>query len=264
MSSLPQVHLHEHGTGLPILLIPGLSFPAVSWAPVTDGMEDGYHWLAVDLPGHGGSSPWEVVRPEELADRLAAAVARRSASPPLVVGHSYGAAVALLYAARHPVQALVTVDQRLDPDGLPVPPTGLAHGSAEAVAPQLLTAIRSSLHLEALPDVVAAHVAEVHRPVPEMVVPYLRALEGTSTAAFLAPVAAAAARMHVPWVDVHRGDPGAAHRSLVATGGGDVQVWGGGSHCVHLEHHERFRDLVRDLRAPAPRQAAPAGRLDVG
>lgn len=60
--------------------------------------------LAPDLRGHGGSD-WDPRRRytvTALADDLAAWISARTASPCLLVGHSYGAAIALATAARYP------------------------------------------------------------------------------------------------------------------------------------------------------------------
>lgn len=237
------LHLVEHGSGDPVLVLPGLTFPGASWAPVWERAA-GQHWLALDLPGHGASRAWDVVRPVELADAVAEAVRQRDLPPPLVVGHSYGALVAAAYAGRHPVRGLVTVDQRLDADGTPLPAAGLPAGGAAAVAPHLVAAICASLHADALDPAVRAHLAAVHRPGPELVAPYLRALEGVPVAELLSSVVAALHGSGIPWVDVHRGEPGEAHRAQVAEGGASVQVWPGASHCVHLEHPARFAQLA--------------------
>jgi pimeloyl-ACP methyl ester carboxylesterase len=58
--------------------------------------------LAVDLYGHGEREPWEGGRDFTLADEAAPLEASLPASGPLhLVGHSYGAAVALRIAANH-------------------------------------------------------------------------------------------------------------------------------------------------------------------
>lgn len=254
-----RLHLVERGRGAPVLVLPGLTFPGASWAPVWEKGPSGLRWLAVDLPGHGESAPWDVVRPWELADAVAEEVGRRGLPPPVVVGHSYGALVAAAYAGDHPVAGLVTVDQRLDPAGLPLPPGGLPPGGARAAAPRLIEAITSTLHAEALDSQDAARLNEVHQPAAPVVEPYLRAVEGLAVEALLEPVAAAMGRLRAPWADVHHAEPGQAHRERVSAGRASVQVWPGSSHCVQLEHPGRFAALVAslcDVRGPAD-AAAP-------
>ena len=72
-----------------------------------------YRIIAVDRPGHGHSSRdgRSMSDPAGQADAIAAALASLRGTPCLVLGHSWGAAVAALLAVRHPerVSGLVLV-----------------------------------------------------------------------------------------------------------------------------------------------------------
>jgi pimeloyl-ACP methyl ester carboxylesterase len=60
----------------------------------------GYGVLALDLPGHGRSAGPAPARIEQIAERLATAIAPLGETPVLLAGHSMGALVALELAAR--------------------------------------------------------------------------------------------------------------------------------------------------------------------
>jgi pyruvate dehydrogenase E2 component (dihydrolipoamide acetyltransferase) len=68
--------------------------------------------IAVDLPGHGGSSPLPPASNlEAFADRLHLMLEQERAMPAAVVGHSFGGGLSAVLAARQPraVSALVLV-----------------------------------------------------------------------------------------------------------------------------------------------------------
>lgn len=100
------------GSGAPVVFLHGLTFDRKSWQPVLNRLSGEFRCVTVD-PGHGDTPgpPRPLARvAAELGDLLDALELDR----PLVVGHSMGAVLALLYAARHPVSGVVTVDQSLD------------------------------------------------------------------------------------------------------------------------------------------------------
>lgn len=81
-------------------------------APVRVGA--GFHVLAVDGPGFGRSRlrPAEDYRLDALVSRLRDLIDERGVDRPVLMGHSWGAAIAVQYAASYPddVRALVLLD----------------------------------------------------------------------------------------------------------------------------------------------------------
>ena len=51
-----RVRVLSHGSGVPLLLMHGVSLMAAAWAPLFAELQ-GFRLLAVDLPGHGLSDP---------------------------------------------------------------------------------------------------------------------------------------------------------------------------------------------------------------
>jgi pimeloyl-ACP methyl ester carboxylesterase len=98
------------GGGSPLLFIHGLIFDRSTWEPIVDQLADRFTCVTVDLPGHGGSDGlprWL----DELALSIHRLLGEVGIDPPVVVGHSMGAALAAIYAARFPLRGLVIVDQ---------------------------------------------------------------------------------------------------------------------------------------------------------
>jgi len=98
--------------GLPVVLVHGLTFRRAVWTPLRAELT-GRRVLAVDLPGHGDSPEWERYDLAEVADAVHGAIVAAGFEDPILVGHSIGAVVATVCAARHPVRAVVNVDQSL-------------------------------------------------------------------------------------------------------------------------------------------------------
>jgi len=111
-TGLGRVRAFVAGDGVPVVLLHGLSAGASTWVEVVDRLRPAVRVTAVDLPGHGGSSPpprgagiaW-------YADAVAAAIGALGPVPAVLVGHSFGGQIALRVAQRHPdtVRALVLV-----------------------------------------------------------------------------------------------------------------------------------------------------------
>jgi len=85
------------------LLVHGAGMDHTVWSPVTAAFtEAGRPWLAVDLPGHGGSAGSLLGSISEMADWLAGVVGELGDAAVIAAGHSMGALVVLELAARHP------------------------------------------------------------------------------------------------------------------------------------------------------------------
>jgi pimeloyl-ACP methyl ester carboxylesterase len=103
----------EGGDGPPLILLHGPGEFAAKWLRVIPELVATHHVIAPDLPGHGRS---EVGRAELDAERvllwLGELIERTCSSPPVLVGHVLGGAIAARFAIRHGglVKQLVLVD----------------------------------------------------------------------------------------------------------------------------------------------------------
>ena len=91
------------GSGSPIALLHGLGGAASNWVELAPELARDHRIVALDLPGHGGSSPLPALpNLEPFADRLGLVLEREGAAPAVVVGHSLGCLVGLRLAIRRP------------------------------------------------------------------------------------------------------------------------------------------------------------------
>jgi pimeloyl-ACP methyl ester carboxylesterase len=100
--------------GVPMLLVHGFGNEAHIWDDFAPRVADAYRVLALDLRGHGDSD-WDSEKRYDYANHvsdLEAVTAQLGIERMVLVGHSLGGRVAMLYAGRHPdrIAGLVIVD----------------------------------------------------------------------------------------------------------------------------------------------------------
>lgn len=110
-----RLHFTRHGvpTRTPVVIIHGADGTCCSFRPLVASLSESHEVIAFDRPGHG----WSTIPKRRHADvRHNAATIRRAVRKlgierPVVLGHSYGAAVALAWARSHPreISGLVLV-----------------------------------------------------------------------------------------------------------------------------------------------------------
>jgi pimeloyl-ACP methyl ester carboxylesterase len=106
-------YLEWPGAGPPLVLLHATGLLAALWAPVASRLAAQFRVYALDFPGHGDSAhPARTWRWEAFAEDARAFVAALRLAQPCVMGHSMGATVAALLAARYPalVARLVLVE----------------------------------------------------------------------------------------------------------------------------------------------------------
>ena len=110
-----RAHVVRSGSGDPVVLLHGFGASAYSWRHVAARLADDYELIAIDLNGHGftersgGAAAYTVAGQLALVRGVMDALGVDSAH---LAGHSYGGALALHLAWRHPerVRSLVLVD----------------------------------------------------------------------------------------------------------------------------------------------------------
>ena len=91
------------GDGPTMVLIHGVGLQADAWGAQLDALCDCFRMIAVDMPGHGDSPCLDTPAGlEDYSDRIARAIEADDTGPAVIVGHSFGAMIALDLAIRHP------------------------------------------------------------------------------------------------------------------------------------------------------------------
>src|SRR5579871_6538076 len=102
----PEPFFREAGTGPGVVCIHSNASSSGQWRGLMDLLAPKFHVFAPDSYGSGKSPDWPSDRVIRLLDEVALIepVLARAGSPMALVGHSYGAAVALIAALANPAR----------------------------------------------------------------------------------------------------------------------------------------------------------------
>ena len=101
-----RVNLADWGSGTPVVLLHGLTGSPAYLRPLAERLAGWHRVIAPDLPGHGGTGLPAGLTVEGCAQLLAEACAQLGVERPVVVGHSFGAPIAVAWAAQRPVAGI--------------------------------------------------------------------------------------------------------------------------------------------------------------
>jgi pimeloyl-ACP methyl ester carboxylesterase len=96
------IYYATEGRGAPLLLLHGPPFDHRLWVSVIPYLAGHFRVVAPDMPGYGRSAPAKDDSPEALIRVIAGLMTALQMVPGFVAGTSFGGAVALGLAARHP------------------------------------------------------------------------------------------------------------------------------------------------------------------
>jgi pimeloyl-ACP methyl ester carboxylesterase len=114
------MYYEEHGEGDPLVLLHGGLGSVEMFASLRPALAEGRRTIAVDFQSHGRTPDADrPLRPEHLAEDVAALIEQLGAGPADVLGYSLGADAALQLAIQHPalVRRLVVVSTACRRDG---------------------------------------------------------------------------------------------------------------------------------------------------
>jgi pimeloyl-ACP methyl ester carboxylesterase len=123
-----KIRFREMGQGRPVVFIHGFGASLDSWRHITDSLQVDHRLVLLDLKGHGFSDrpPDEKYSLKDHADIVLGLVQHLGLKDVVLVGHSFGSAVAVnaaLQASESPelnIAGLVVIDGALEPEYIPV------------------------------------------------------------------------------------------------------------------------------------------------
>lgn len=106
-----RLHYTVRGEGHPLLLLHGWGCNTETFSTIRPFLEERFRVLTVDFAGFGQSDePAAVWGVEEYTRSVEALAKAEGVERPILVGHSFGGRVSIVYASRNEVQKVILVD----------------------------------------------------------------------------------------------------------------------------------------------------------
>lgn len=236
----------RHGTGVPVVLLPGLTFDRRSWRPVVERLGADVCTIAIDLPAHGASAgpPCDL---EAVAAQVHRTVEHLGVGEPIVVGHSMSGGAAMIYAASYPVRGAVIVESPVNVAPFAemvqfLAPALRGPGFADAFAP-----FERSLGLDLVPEPLRAVALAAQDVRQETVLGYWDQMLRTDAGELQRWVEEIAGAIEVPSLAVFGQRLAREERDYLrrVVPGVQVEEWPGCGHFVHLAEADRFAARLR-------------------
>jgi pimeloyl-ACP methyl ester carboxylesterase len=236
----------------PLVLLHGLTFDRTMWGPALGALstiDRGRQTLALDLPGHGQSPGWPRYDLDSLVHGVHRAVEESRLRSPILVGHSYSAIVASVYAATFPARGVVNVDQWLRVQPIAELAQALAaqlRGPGFKAAWQMF---EDSMHAELLPAAAQQLIRSTCDPRQELVTGYWRELLDTPAAETAAHAEAGISALRAsgtPYLFIagHELEPEYETWLREKLPQVRIAVWPGSGHFPHLAHPDWFAECL--------------------
>ncbi len=249
------------GTGAPIVFLHGLTFDRTTWQPIADLMRGEFSCILVDLPGHGDSAG-----PPRPIDELAGAVHELldslGVAKPVVIGHSFSASLASMYAGSYPVAGVVNVDQPLNM----LPMLGVLQQMQPALRGANFAAafepFRQSMGVDLLPEPLRSAVTAHQTIEQSLVLGYWDEALRTDPAQLQQRFDDGLDTISAPYLAIFGKrlsdqDRGHFQQHVKAL---EIEEWPGEGHMVHLMDPGRFAARVATFAAACRHRANPGGK----
>ncbi len=103
------IHYESKGEGKPILLLHGWGASLKTFSKLSETLKEHFCVYSIDLPGFGQSDIGVPLSIEEVADIIHLFCEKLSIENPILLGHSYGGRIGIIYASRYQVDQLILV-----------------------------------------------------------------------------------------------------------------------------------------------------------
>ena len=240
----------DRGSGVPVVLIHGLTFSRRSWDPIATQLAERHRVITIDLPGHG-ESVGSAADPRAVAARIVATLCAAGIERPVVVGHSAGAIHATGVAALMVTRGVVNVDQPL----LLAPFSGLLQQLAPALRghdfPGAFAPFEQSIGVHDLPEPERGRLQSTRTIARDLVLDHWHMPMTTAAEQAQAAIDELLNQVDAPYLYL-AGDelPAPVEQHLRAhLRQLDVVVWPGAGHLPQHVDPDRFARLVSDFVA---------------
>jgi pyruvate dehydrogenase E2 component (dihydrolipoamide acetyltransferase) len=224
----------RQGEGDPVVFLHGFGGDLEQWQLALPALAESHTAIALDLPGHGGSTK-DVGA--ELSDAVEQFLDATEVGPAHLVGHSMGGLVAARVALRSPerVRSLTLIDSA---------------GLGEQVDPGYLDGFvnaESRRELKPALEMLFADAGQVNRRLVDDVLKYKRIDGVTEALRTLRAGLLAAERIDLDALDVPVLVIWGAQDRVISRPAGELRVIEGAGHSPHIESAAEVNELIREF-----------------
>ena len=245
----------------PLVFLHGYTFDRTMWRSSMaelEGLDPGRRAIALDLPGHGDSPDAVSYSFRAAVEAIRGAVLDAGIEAPVLVGHSGGAGIAVMYADAFPSRGVMTVDGSLMVGEF----AHMLHAMRPALEGQdfgeAWAAISGKVFgLDELTPNVQSVVAETSRPRQAVLLGYWQDLLDRAPReiqTMIYDTVTALRRAGLPFVAVAGREPSPAESAWLTTHFPEARslVWARSGHFPHLAHPREFAELLAETAAWTP------------
>jgi len=264
----PGLAFEKRGDGIPVVFLHGMGADRRHWLPICRELQDDtLCCILIDLPGHGGSDGLAIGgdTSQPYADRVAVAIGllldQLEIACPLIVGHSLGAAIATLLAAKRPVCGVLNIDQDMRIGAMAEALAGQSD-SIRNDFPAFWQQMLDSFGLESLPAEVRQSILDCPSPTASTGLSYWDLLLAWTPEEAQTFAETALRAVGAPYWALHSGDPGQDYDTWLKTLATDARVLRSDAvgHYGHLANPGATADIIRQLAdQPKPRCRSSLG-----
>lgn len=238
----------------PLVLLHGLTFDRSMWHDSLKelaSVDPGRRTLLLDLPGHGKSDPAEPYSMEHVAALVYAATEEAGLTSPVMVGHSLGAIVATVYAARYPTSGLVSVDQSLQTQQFSDFLRSISDQLHSPAFPNIWEGFLTTMHIEKLPTPAQDLLKATSNPDQDLVLGYWHDVlnkDPDELNAWILDVLTTLRVARLPFMFIAGEQPGADYRTwlLEQLPQAVIKVLPESGHFPQLAHPKAFADCLAE------------------
>ena len=102
-----KLNYEVEGDGKELILLHGWGASLLTFSKLAKSLSNHFKVYSVDLPGFGSSTVGVPLSVEDVADVLHQFIMKLKIGKPILLGHSYGGRVSIVYASKYEVERLI-------------------------------------------------------------------------------------------------------------------------------------------------------------
>lgn len=252
-----EIAYQVHGVGSPVIFLHGITENLTVWDQFIPAFSGNYKMVAVDLRGHGQSTPVDKASMAELTQDIIVLTSKLELGSPAIIGHSLGGATGIIFAGASPTGSgpVLCIDEPMQMNAFEKVVRGL---ESELKGPRTdfvnaLWQEAKDLGVERLPEDLQAKIRAFRENAnQDLVLSIWNPLFTESVKSLNQQTAHIINNIKTPLLSLHGQDPGLEYADWLvdhSKGVTDVELWFREGHWLHWAAPERFQTSALNFLA---------------